>query len=218
MKTPKETPAKTPKAEKKAASKAATTPKEAPKELATLTFQTQQQWEQWLHANHTQTDGVWLHMYKKSTGTPSINYAQALDEALCYGWIDGMSKSLDEASFIQKFTPRRAKSIWSVRNTKHIERLTAAGKMRPAGIQQVEAAKADGRWENAYAGSSEAAIPDDFMAALKKNKKAKAFFDTLNKQNLFAIYFRLQSAKKPETRAKRIATFIAMLEKNEKFF
>lgn len=193
------------------------TPKEPPKELPVLTFETQQQWEKWLHAHHTQTDGVWLRMYKKDTNIPTLTYAQALEEALCYGWIDGMSKSLDEVSFLRKFTPRRAKSMWSVINTKHIERLTAAGKMKPAGIQQVEAAKADGRWANAYAAGKEATIPDDFMAALKKNKKAKAFFDTLNKQNLFAIYFRLQNAKKPETRAKRIATFIAMLEKNEKF-
>jgi uncharacterized protein YdeI (YjbR/CyaY-like superfamily) len=190
-----------------------TTPKEAP----VLSFQTQQEWENWLKHHHTETDGVWLLMYKKKSNIPSINYDQALEEALCYGWIDGIKKSKDEVSFIQKFTPRRTKSIWSEKNTKHIERLTAQGKMKPAGIAQVEAAKADGRWENAYAGSGAATIPDDFLAALKKNKKAKAFFDTLNKQNLFAIYFRLQNAKKPETRAKHIATFIAMLEKQEKF-
>jgi uncharacterized protein YdeI (YjbR/CyaY-like superfamily) len=190
-----------------------TTPKESP----VLSFQTQQEWENWLKHHHTETDGVWLLMYKKKSNIPSINYDQALEEALCYGWIDGIKKSKDEVSFIQKFTPRRTKSIWSEKNTKHIERLTAEGKMKPAGIAQVEAAKADGRWENAYAGSSAATIPDDFLAALKKNKKAKAFFDTLNKQNLFAIYFRLQNAKKPETKAKHIATIIAMLEKQEKF-
>ncbi|MGF6928791.1 uncharacterized protein YdeI (YjbR/CyaY-like superfamily) [Chitinophaga sp. W2I13] len=188
-----------------------------PKELPELFFETQQQWEKWLAKNHAQEDGVWLRMYKKDTKIPSINYAQALEEALCYGWIDGQSKSVDEKSFIQKFTPRRAKSIWSERNTKHIERLTAEGKMKPAGIYQVELAKADGRWEKAYATQSEATVPDDFMAALKKNKKAAAFFETLNKQNKFAIYFRLQNAKKAETRAKRIVDFIAKLERHEKF-
>jgi uncharacterized protein YdeI (YjbR/CyaY-like superfamily) len=190
---------------------------ETPKELPILPFETQQQWADWLEKNHAQSDGVWLLMHKKHTNTPSINYAQALEEALCYGWIDGMSKSIDAATFKQKFTPRRPKSIWSERNTQHIARLTAAGKMKPAGILEVEKAKADGRWEKAYAASKEATIPEDFMAALKKNKKAKAFFDTLNKQNLFAIYFRLQSAKKPETRAKRIAMFIEMFAKGEKF-
>ena len=188
-----------------------------PKELPELAFETQQQWEEWLKHHHTQTDGVWLLIYKKNTNIPSINYAQALEEALCYGWIDGIKKSKDDVSFIQKFTPRRAKSIWSEINTKHIERLTAAGKMKPAGIAQVAAAKADGRWESAYAAGSKATIPEDFMTALNKNKKAKAFFETLNKNNLFAIYFRLQSAKKPETRAKRIATFVEMLAKHEKF-
>lgn len=189
-----------------------------PKEIPELSFETQQQWEKWLKSNHTQTDGVWLVIYKKNSKIPSINYDQALEEALCYGWIDGIKKSKDEVSFLQKFTPRRAKSIWSEKNTKHIERLTAEGRMKPTGIAQVEAAKADGRWENAYAAGSKATIPEDFMAALKKNKKAQAFFDTLNKQNLFAIYFRLQNAKKPETRAKRITTFIEMLAKQEKFY
>ncbi|MEV4886314.1 YdeI/OmpD-associated family protein [Chitinophaga ginsengisegetis] len=188
-----------------------------PKELPELFFETQQQWEKWLAKHHTQEDGIWLRMYKKDSKIPSINYAQALEEALCYGWIDGMAKSVDETSYIQKFTPRRPKSIWSERNTKHIARLTAEGKMKPAGIRQVELAKADGRWEKAYATQSEATIPDDFMAALKKNKKAAAFFETLNKQNKFAIYFRLQNAKKPETRAKRIVDFIAKLERQEKF-
>lgn len=188
-----------------------------PKELPELFFETQQQWEKWLAKHHTQEDGVWLRMYKKDSKIPSINYAQALEEALCYGWIDGMAKSVDETSYIQKFTPRRPKSIWSERNTKHIARLTAEGKMKPAGIRQVELAKADGRWEKAYATQSEATIPDDFMAALKKNKKAAAFFETLNKQNKFAIYFRLQNAKKPETRVKRIVDFIAKLERQEKF-
>jgi uncharacterized protein YdeI (YjbR/CyaY-like superfamily) len=188
-----------------------------PKELPELFFETQAEWEKWLAKNYAQTDGVWLRMYKKETKIPSINYAQALEEALCYGWIDGMSKSVDAASFIQKFTPRRPKSNWSERNTKHIERLTAAGKMKPSGIAEVEKAKADGRWEQAYASWSEASTPEDFLAALKKNKKAKAFYDTLNKQNLYAIYFRLQSAKKPETRAKRIVEFVAKLERHEKF-
>ena len=187
------------------------------KDLPVLLFKTQEEWEQWLEKNHSQADGVWLQMYRNDTGLLSVNYAQALEEALCYGWIDGMVKSYNETSFIQKFTPRRAKSIWSERNTKHIERLTAAGKMKPAGIAEVEKAKADGRWEKAYTSWSGAAVPEDFLAALNKNKKAKAFFSTLSKQNLYAIYFRLQNAKKPETRAKRIATFVQMLERGEKF-
>lgn len=188
-----------------------------PKELPELFFETQQEWEKWLSRHHAQPDGVWLRMYKKETKIPSITYAQALEEALCYGWIDGMSKSVDATSFIQKFTPRRPKSTWSERNTKHIERLTAAGKMKPSGIAEVELAKADGRWEKAYASWSDAGVPEDFMAVLKKNKKAAAFFETLSKPNLYAIYFRLQSAKKPETRAKRIVDFVAMLERHEKF-
>ncbi|MFY0255313.1 YdeI family protein [Chitinophaga sp. 30R24] len=186
-------------------------------ELLIMIFSTQAEWAHWLEENHATAKGIWLRMYKKNSGLTSINYAQALDEALCYGWIDGTVKSYDDTSFIQKFTPRRPKSNWSEKNTQHVERLTAASKMKPAGIREVDAAKADDRWEKAYHSGSNAAVPDDFLAALKKNKKAKTFFDTLNKQNLYAIYFRLQTAKSPETRAKRIATFIEMLARQEKF-
>lgn len=186
-------------------------------ELPVIIFTTAAEWEKWLAKHHTQTDGVWLRIYKKASGKTSVDYAQALDEALCYGWIDGIKKSYDEESFIQKFTPRRAKSIWSERNTQHIARLTAAGKMKPAGIKEVEAAKADGRWAKAYAAGSTAQVPEYFLAALKKNKKAKDFYETLNKQNQFAIYHRLHTAVKPETRAKRMAAIIEKLEKNEKF-
>jgi uncharacterized protein YdeI (YjbR/CyaY-like superfamily) len=186
-------------------------------EAPIITFTTAAEWEKWLAKHHTQPEGVWLRIYKKASGKLSVDYQQALDEALCYGWIDGIKKSYDEESFIQKFTPRRPKSLWSEKNTQRIERLTAAGKMKPAGIREVEAAKADGRWEKAYASGSDAQVPEDFLAALKKNKKAKAFYETLNKQNQYAIYHRLHTASKPETRAKRLAAIIEKLEKQEKF-
>ncbi|RFS21841.1 bacteriocin-protection protein, YdeI/OmpD-associated family [Chitinophaga silvatica] len=182
-----------------------------------VSFTTAAEWDKWLAKNHAKSDGVWLRIYKKDSGVETIYYPEALDEALCYGWIDGIKKSYDTESFLQRFTPRRTKSIWSQMNTKHIDRLTAAGKMKPAGIKEVEAAKADGRWEKAYASGKNAEIPEDFLNALKKNKKAKAFYETLNKQNQYVIYFRLHSAVKPETRAKRLAAILEKLEKNEKF-
>ena len=171
----------------------------------------------WLTTNHGKCDGIWLRLFKKDSGKATVTYAEALDQALCFGWIDGQVKSLDELSWVQKFTPRRARSGWSKRNTEHVERLTKAGVMMPAGLQQVEAAKADGRWAAAYESPKNAEPPADFLKALAKDKKAKAFFETLNKANVYAIVYRLQTAKKPETRVRRMEGILAMLGRGEKF-
>jgi len=180
-------------------------------------FKTQALWEKWLAKNHARSTGIWLRIYKKDSGVKTVTYAEALDEALCYGWIDGQKNSYDERSFVQRFTPRRARSIWSKINVGHVERLIKAGKMREAGQAQIDAAKADGRWQQAYDSHSSMTMPEDFLKELKKNKKAKAFFDTLNKTNLYSIAWRLQTAKRPETREKRMKAILEMLEKGEKF-
>ena len=191
--------------------------KESKSDFETKTFKTPKDFEKWLAKNHATVNGVWLHFYKKDSGKKAINYHEALDEALCYGWIDGQAKGYDDESWIQKFTPRRARSIWSKRNASHIERLTSLGKMKPSGIAEVEKAKGDGRWERAYDSASNMQFPDDFMKALSKNKKMKTFFESLNKANKYAIAWRLQTAKKPETREKRMKTILEMLSKGEKF-
>ncbi|MGC1919270.1 MAG: YdeI/OmpD-associated family protein, partial [Acidobacteriaceae bacterium] len=146
-----------------------------------------------------------------------MTYAEALDQALCYGWIDGQKRPFDKLSWLQKFTPRRAKSGWSKINTQHVERLLQAEAMTAAGMKAVAAAKADGRWEAAYASSRSATPPEDFLKALRKNKKAEAFFKTLNKANVYAIVYRLETAKKPETREKRMKTILAMMEQGKAF-
>jgi uncharacterized protein YdeI (YjbR/CyaY-like superfamily) len=185
-------------------------------ELPVINFESQKKWEDWLKKNYTKSPGLWLRMYKKGTGIKSIDYAQALDVALCYGWIDGQKDSYDEESWLQKFTPRGPKSVWSKKNTEHIARLIKDGKMQPAGLAVVEAAKKDGRWDRAYEGQSKATLPQDFLDALEKNKKAKAFFATLNKTNTYAIFYRIQHAKKQETRERKIKEFVAMLARGEK--
>jgi uncharacterized protein YdeI (YjbR/CyaY-like superfamily) len=159
-----------------------------------------------------------LRLYKKNTSVASITYAEALDEALCFGWIDGQSKSLDETSWIQKFCPRRKRSPWSKINTGHAERLIAAKKMTAAGLEAIESAREDGRWAQAYDPPSKTTAAPDFLVELEKvkNKKAKAFYATLNKTNLYAINYRLQSAKKPETRLRRMEKIIDMLNQQEK--
>ncbi len=187
------------------------------KELSMLSFATQKQFEEWLAKYFDKEEGLWLRFYKKDSGEKSITYQEALDEALCYGWIDGQLKTYDEQSFLRKFTPRRPKSIWSKRNMEHIERLTSLGKMKTSGIEKVEAAKADGNWEAAYDSPSNMSIPEDFLGELEKDKKAKTFFESLNKANKYAIAWRLQTAKKPETRAKRMNVILEMLAKEEKF-
>lgn len=182
-----------------------------------LTFETPQEFSAWLEKNHTNKTCIWVRMYKKDTGKKSINYEQALDEALCYGWIDGIAKKYDEVSYVQRFTPRRSKGNWSIRNTEHIARLIKEKRLKPAGIIQVEAAKKDGRWEKAYASPANASIPDDFLKEIAKNKKAKAFFDSLNKGNLYAIAYRLSTAKKTETLQRRKEVILNMLRNGEKF-
>jgi uncharacterized protein YdeI (YjbR/CyaY-like superfamily) len=190
-----------------------------PKELdlPVKEFKTQALWEKWLAKNHDKSPGVWMRFYKKASGVRSMNYDQALDGALCYGWIDGQTNKYDDISWVQRFTPRRPRSIWSKRNVGHVARLTEAGKMRDAGQAQIDAAKADGRWGVAYDSHSTMEIPEDFLKALAKNKKAKAFFDTLNKANLYSIAFRLQTAKREETREKRMKQILEMMKNGEKF-
>jgi uncharacterized protein YdeI (YjbR/CyaY-like superfamily) len=187
------------------------------KSLPVKKFKSTSQWRTWLERNHSKSDGVWLQFFKKDSGQKTFIHAEALDEALCFGWIDGQANSFDEKSWLQKFTPRRAKSIWSKKNTENVERLIQAGRMHKAGLVEVEAAKADGRWNKAYDSPKNMNIPEDFMKALSKSKKARTFFRSLNRANLYSIHWRLQTAKKPETRQKRMQTILEMLERGEKF-
>ena len=182
-----------------------------------LSFRSAAEFRKWLAGNHCESTGIRLRIFKKGSGERSIIYAEALDEALCYGWIDGQKLKYDEASWLQKFTRRRAKSGWSKNNTQHTERLIKTGRMRPAGQAEIDAAKKDGRWTAAYDSPSKAAVPEDFLAALRKDKKAQAFFDSLNKANRYAISYRLQTAKKPETRQQRMEMILAMLARGEAF-
>lgn len=182
-----------------------------------LHFKTSEDFRNWLEQNHAQSQGIWLRICKKDAQEQSLTYAEALDQALCFGWIDGQKKPFDKLSWLQKFTQRRPKSNWSKRNTQHVERLIRSGAMTPAGMEAVEAAKADGRWEIAYPSSRTASPPEDFLKELRKNKKAEAFFKTLNKANVYAIVYRLETAKKPETREKRMKTILAMMEQGKSF-
>jgi uncharacterized protein YdeI (YjbR/CyaY-like superfamily) len=185
--------------------------------MQTLHFKTSADFRHWLEKNYTESGGIWLRIFKKDSHEKSLTYAEALDQALCYGWIDGQKKLSDKLSWLQKFTPRRPKSGWSKINTQHVERLIKAGTMTPAGMEAVEAAKADGRWETAYGSSRSATPPEDFLKELSKNKKAEAFFKTLNKANVYSIVYRLETAKKPETREKRMKTILAMMEQGKAF-
>jgi uncharacterized protein YdeI (YjbR/CyaY-like superfamily) len=186
-------------------------------DLQITSFNSSEELESWLGQNFNISKGIWLRFYKKGSGIGSITYPEAVDAALCYGWIDGQLKTYDENSYIQKFTPRRQQSIWSKRNIEHVARLEKEGKMRPSGLKEAETAKADGRWGRAYDPPSTMTIPEDFFNELSKNKKATAFFETLNKANKYAIMWRLQTAKKVETREKRMKAIFNMLEKGEKF-
>ena len=185
--------------------------------LPTIEFKTAKAFETWLKKNQATSNGLWLKIFKKDSGKKTITYAEALDVALCYGWIDGQKQAHDEEAWLQRFSPRSAKSIWSRINTQHVERLIKEGRMTPAGLAAVEKAKADGRWDKAYDSHSTLTMPEDFLKELSKSKKAEAFFRTLNKTNLFSIGFRLQTAKKPETKEKRMKQIIEMLAKGEKF-
>ena len=182
-----------------------------------LPFKTAADFRKWLAKNFAGSEGIWLRLFKKDSGVPSLNYAQALDEALCYGWIDAQKKSFDDQSWIQRFCPRRAQSKWSKINRDHVERLIKAKKMRAPGLAAVRAAKADGRWDAAYDSPSNSSLPKELEAALKKNKKAREFFATLNRANVYAITYRIQTAKKIETRQRWVERIIKMLEQKKKF-
>jgi uncharacterized protein YdeI (YjbR/CyaY-like superfamily) len=184
--------------------------------LPVISFETQQDWEAWLKEHHAETKGIWLKIAKKEARTPSVSYAEALDSAICYGWIDGQKASFDDRHWLQKFTPRGARSIWSKVNCDKAEALIADGRMQPAGLRQVELAKSDGRWERAYPSQSKITTPSDFQSELDKNPVAKDFFNTLDSANRYAFLYRIQTAKKPETRSARIQKFIEMLTQHQK--
>ena len=177
-------------------------------------FRTEAAFENWLRRNHARETELWLRIYKKGSGVPTITTAEALDVTLCWGWIDGIRKAFDEQSFLQRYTPRRARSLWSQINREHVARLTAAGRMTPHGQRQVDAAKADGRWDAAYApmrAATEASIPDDLRAAIDADPRARKTFQRLGRQNLFALAFRTNNMKTPAGRARKIASLVAML-------
>jgi len=189
------------------------TPKAALQELA---FDDADAWQAWLDREHATSPGVWLRIAKSSAGVPSVQYPQALEVALCYGWIDGVKRRIDADYWVQKFTPRAPRSIWSKVNREKVLALIENGRMRPAGLREIERARADGRWDAAYDSVSKATVPPELEAALAANPVAATFFATLNSHNRFAILHRTQTAKKPETRARRIAQFVQMLERGEK--
>lgn len=185
-------------------------------ELPVKLFKDKRDWAAWLDNHQATAPGLWLRIAKKTADIKSITYADALEIALCYGWIDGQKKAYDEATWLQKFTPRGARSIWSAINREKAGELIRNGFMKPAGLKAIERAKENGQWATAYDSQGKITLPEDFKAELDKNEKAKAFFTTLNSVNRYAILFRLQTARKPETRAKRLRQFIIMLEKHEK--
>lgn len=181
-----------------------------------IAFASQKDWAKWLKKNHLTSPGLWLQIAKKASGTPSVTYAEAIETALCYGWIDGQKQSHSAEAWLQKFTPRGRKSIWSKINREKALSLIENGKMKPAGLAEVERAQQDGRWEKAYDSPGSATVPDDLQAALDKSPRAKAFFATLESRNRYAILWRIQTARKAETRSKRIALFVEMLECGKK--
>lgn len=183
-----------------------------------LSFEDQESWFSWLRKNHATSPGVWLRIARKGANARSVSYLQAVDAALCFGWIDGQKKSDAGSCWLQRFTPRSAKSIWSKINREKAIRLIGLGQMSAAGLREVERAKRDGRWDGAYDSPRGATIPADFQAALNKFPRAKAFFATLDSRNRYAVLFRIQTAKKAETRAKRIMQFAEMLSRQEKIY
>ena len=185
-------------------------------EFPTHEFATGRAFGDWLAEHHATADGVWIRFAKKGSGVASATYLEALEEALCWGWIDGQARRVDDMWYVQKFTPRRARSIWSKINCARVTALIEAGRMKPAGLAEIERAKNDGRWERAYDSPTNATVPEDLAAALAKNKRASAFFADLDSRNRYAILHRIQTAKKAETRARRIADFVAMLARHER--
>ncbi len=189
-----------------------------PERGAIKTFRTEAAFESWMRKNHAKSQEVWLRIYKKDSGVPSITIAQALDVVLCWGWIDGLRKGFDERSYLQRYTPRRAKSLWSRINRGHVARLTRAGRMTPHGQRQVDAAKADGRWAAAYAPMRAAVgeeFPADLRAAIERNPRARKTFQSLGRQNLYALAFRTHNMKTPAGRAKKIASLVEMLARGD---
>ena len=180
-------------------------------------FQSASQWDRWLAQNYSKSKGIWIRFFKKDSDVSSINTSDALDAALCYGWITGQEKPYDEKSWLGRFVPRRPKSIWSKVNTKSAEKLIRQGRMKPAGLKQIEEARRDGRWDRAYSPPSTAKLPQDFTEALQRNKKALLFFKTLNRANIYSVVFRLENAKNEELRKAKIKQIIRMFEKGEKF-
>jgi uncharacterized protein YdeI (YjbR/CyaY-like superfamily) len=179
-------------------------------------FKSKEDWAAWLEKNHKKSPGLWLRHAKKGSDLRSVTYQEALEVALCYGWIDGQKKPESDQAWLQKFVPRSAKSIWSKINREKAQVLIASGQMKSAGLEAIENAKQNGRWEAAYDSPSGATVPEDLQAALDANPEAAAFFKTLNRANSYAILWRIQTAKKPETRARRIEQFVGMLERKEK--
>ena len=189
--------------------------KSKPAELPVRLFKDDGAWEAWLAKQHAKSAGVWLRIAKTASNVKSVSYAEALDVALCYGWIDGQKKTFDGATWLQKFTPRGKRSIWSKINREKVRRLIESGRMQSPGLEAVERAKANGQWDSAYDSPRTSGVPDDLQRALDANSKAKAFFATLNSANRYAILFRIQTVKKAETRAKKIEQFVGMLERHE---
>jgi uncharacterized protein YdeI (YjbR/CyaY-like superfamily) len=190
----------------------------SPDVLTALAFESEQSWAAWLAANHQNSAGVWLQLAKKGSGIGSVSYAAAIEIAICFGWIDGQKKTHSEQYWLQKFAPRAKNSVWSKANKEKALALIAAGKMAPAGLTEVERAKSDGRWDAAYDAASKAEVPEDLQLALDNNTRAKHFFEILDSRNRYAILFRVQTAKKTETREKRILQFVQMLARHEKIY
>jgi uncharacterized protein YdeI (YjbR/CyaY-like superfamily) len=185
-------------------------------ELPIMPFASREAWEAWLEEEHATSDGLWLKIAKKGSGIETVTFAEALDAALCYGWIDSQRGGFDERFFLQRFTPRRPRSKWSQVNREKVAKLMEAGRMRPAGLREVERAKADGRWDAAYEPQSAATVPEDLRLELEKNEGAREFFETLDRANRYAILHRIRDAKKPETRARYIAHYAEMLAEGKK--
>jgi uncharacterized protein YdeI (YjbR/CyaY-like superfamily) len=187
-------------------------------ELPILPFASREAWEAWLEEEHATSEGLWLKLAKKGSGIETVTFVEALDAALCYGWIDSQRAGFDGRSYLQRFTPRKPRSKWSQVNREKVAKLIEVGRMKPAGLREIERAKADGRWDAAYEPPSAATVPDDLRLELEKNEGAREFFETLNSTNRYAILHRIQDAKKPETRARRIAKYVEMLAEGKKLY
>ena len=185
-------------------------------DLPIVPFASREAWAAWLEERHKKSDGLWLKIAKKGSGIETVTFPEALDVALCYGWIDGQRARFDERFFLQRFTPRKPRSKWSRVNREKVTKLIETGEMKPSGLREVERAKADGRWDAAYEPQSTATAPDDLLEELGKNDAAREFFSTLDSRNRFAILYQIQDAKRPETRARRIAKYVAMLAERKK--